>query len=460
MDGDAPAYFSPAVELARGGGFENSVWLPPLNDSIDGPGGRRFIYHGFLYPLFIGLAANLTGGDVPACFGWAYAVATLAALVSAAGILIGYRQVVPSMPPFLLIGTGFLSVAGVFGLAVAWFGRVEAMALFWVGSAVCGWRIMSWRWASIVCGFCAGALLLTSPACGVIAMPLLLAAMLLRSSAPLLPSVFLSLIGACLAVVLGLAVYPFTFADWVGGVFRHGRIFGSLAPFQGFVSTWVMKVHLPLLVVSFGLVLLSAIPPVWKRVRAVEVWRRYAVAGALLISAALLFRIAIVKSEAAYNAVVWIPLIAAVAATWPRIVPMQLALLVALFLPTAGVFRFGAVLLSQPHEEATYAGLREELERLRGRDVLVSPGLFLAVPELREVRFGRNPAVLQSSPPEWFFDQQYATGRKSPAAYEGYELLEDHFGPGVTVMGFPLSRTPGGWQYALYRRIPVSPASD
>ena len=45
LDGDAPAYFSPAVEFSQGRGLLNPTWLPPLDDSIDGPGGRRYIYH-------------------------------------------------------------------------------------------------------------------------------------------------------------------------------------------------------------------------------------------------------------------------------------------------------------------------------------------------------------------------------------------------------------------------------
>ena len=62
LDGDAPAYFSPAVELSLDRGFRNGVWLPPLDDSIDGAGGRRYVYHGFVYPLIIGWLAKANGG--------------------------------------------------------------------------------------------------------------------------------------------------------------------------------------------------------------------------------------------------------------------------------------------------------------------------------------------------------------------------------------------------------------
>ncbi|MEX1049615.1 MAG: hypothetical protein WED15_08810 [Akkermansiaceae bacterium] len=74
LGGDAPAYFAPAVEMARGNNFENTVWLAPLNDSIDGAGGRRYIYHGFLHPLLVGLAARLTGTDASGCVAAAYVV--------------------------------------------------------------------------------------------------------------------------------------------------------------------------------------------------------------------------------------------------------------------------------------------------------------------------------------------------------------------------------------------------
>ena len=94
MDGDAPAYFAAAVELSRGNAFENTVWLPPLDDSIDGPGGRRFIYHGFLHPLVVGTFGKVTGADAVGCVAAAYAVLWLAAVAAGSAVVASWRGAV------------------------------------------------------------------------------------------------------------------------------------------------------------------------------------------------------------------------------------------------------------------------------------------------------------------------------------------------------------------------------
>jgi hypothetical protein len=38
-------------------------------------------------------------------------------------------------------------------------------------------------------------------------------------------------------------------------------------------------------------------------------------------------------------------------------------------------------------------------------------------------------------------------------AYSGYRLVQDRFSGPVKVFGFPISRAPTGWQYALYEKV-------
>jgi hypothetical protein len=85
--------------------------------------------------------------------------------------------------------------------------------------------------------------------------------------------------------------------------------------------------------------------------------------------------------------------------------------------------------------------------------ILVSKGLWLAVPELGRVTYGR-PGY-GCAEPRWFIDQQVATGRAAPVEYSGYRLVDDRFTGPVRIFGFPISRAPTGWQYALYEKVPA-----
>ena len=87
LDGDAPYFMVPAPEFSEGRGLINPVWIPPLDDSVDGVGGRRYIYHGFLYPLLIGRLGAILGGGGAARLTSLHWFNLVAALVSAAGVL-------------------------------------------------------------------------------------------------------------------------------------------------------------------------------------------------------------------------------------------------------------------------------------------------------------------------------------------------------------------------------------
>jgi len=90
--------------------------------------------------------------------------------------------------------------------------------------------------------------------------------------------------------------------------------------------------------------------------------------------------------------------------------------------------------------------------RHREQGVEVSSGLFLAVPDPWLVSFtGAN--LTSETLPKWRIEQQTYRGAQSPPSFAGYELVENRFGRGVKILGVPVSRTPGGWEYAVFRRV-------
>jgi hypothetical protein len=210
--------------------------------------------------------------------------------------------------------------------------------------------------------------------------------------------------------------------------------------------------HLPLLFVTFAILTGLALWRVVAMRRRVPVVSAMIGGASLLIFAFILFRTAFVKSEAAYNAVVWLPLFAAVAVPWMTCRVLWFALLMALSLPVLGLSRSALLLWHQAGTGPSYAEARAVAQRHLGEGLAVAPGLFLASPDLRNTRFGRGDGFLDATGPAWFLDQQVATGRTEPRQHDGYDLVENRFGSAVKIFGIPISRAPTGWQYALYER--------
>jgi len=449
MDGDSAMLFPAAVELARGNGFVNTPWIPPLNDSIDGPGGRRYISHGFLNPLLVGLAARATGGDAPAAVAWLYVVVAVAALLSAFAMIVWWRDAV-SAGRFIQLAVGFLAVVAMFAIAFKWFGRMESLAMIWVSLAILAWRFLH-GWPMFgVCGACVGLLAFTSPVCGVVGLLILLVAMLLGRQPLTIHRLIALGAGGVFAAAASLLIYPYPLRDWIGGTIRHSRIHFDHPSFQGFAATWLASPHFPLMIVSLGLLAALATPPVVRLIRDAPIWRRVVAGAGLGLIAFVMFRLIFVRSEAAYNAVPWFPLLGALSMVGLKRRPAVAALLLALLLPAAGLFRSASLLASQTGSGSTYAEVRNVISQHVGEGLLVSNGLWLAVPDLAMVEYGR-PWPGQPGP-RWFLDQQLASGKSAPPSYPGYRLVTDRFSPGVKLLGFPLSRTPTGWQYALYER--------
>jgi hypothetical protein len=420
-----------------------------MNDTIDGPGGRRHISHGFLSQLLIGLAASVTGGDAPQCVAWSYAVLFLAAAVGGLAVL-SWRpiQIGSGLSGGLL---GFLSVTGFFALAFAWFGRVEPMVMLWASCAILALRTLPSMLALFIGGAALGLIAWTSPISAVLGTMLLAIYMLVRPDVLRAGPIALVMAGGVVATAVSLSIYPYTLNEWIGGTIRHSRIHFDHPAFQGLMQTWVARPHIPLLVVTVGLLTWGALLALLKLTSGMVRWRRALVAICVLLFAVAMFRLTVVRGEAAYNIVPLLPVFAAAALHGARISAIPLALIVALALPTAGLARSSVLFASQAANGPGFEEVREAIAERVDEGILVSKGLWLAVPELERVSYGRPEFVQQR--PRWFIDQQLATGRTSPLAYSGYRLVQDRFSGPVKVFGFPISRAPTGWQYALYEKV-------
>jgi hypothetical protein len=207
-----------------------------------------------------------------------------------------------------------------------------------------------------------------------------------------------------------------------------------------------------LLVVTFAVLASLALAVFLSKVRQSPRGQLLLSVGCIVIFSLILFRVALVKSEAAYNAVVWLPLLAAVAAVRMDRLAVYAVVFLALSLPTLGLMRSSFLLLHQVLQGPSYSEVRELAARCLPDGLALSSGLFLASPDLRATRFGA-PDKAAVDGPRFFLEQQLASGRSEPKVREGYELVENRFGGAVEIFGMPISRSPTGWQYALYRKI-------
>jgi len=445
MDGDGVAYFPPVVEWSLKRPLTNPVWLPPLNDSIDGPNGRRYIYHGFLYSLAVGGLAQRLGGGPQATVAAAYVLHGLVAVAGALVVLFwaearGWTRVILA---------GLLPVAWL-ELSVTWHGRVEPLAILIIAVGCWGWGALRPLWREGIVGFAATLLFFTSPACGVLG-SFCVAAAIARShdGSPVSPRLFALAAGSVVGAAIAISVYPFPIRDWVGGVIRHGRINLGLPVGRGFVATWLASPQLPLLMISFAL--LAAVAG--RRVLDVQPSRSRTQTAVFAALAAIfglgLVRLALLKTEASYNAVVWMPLFASIAASG-RSRWQSWAVVIAFVFPAIGFVRSSAVLASQLRPNAvSFHDAQEAIRGLTPSGCSVSSGLWMAASDSVAVTVGAMP----STPARYYVRQQANLGLSSPPDLPGYRLVQNRFGAAVRLFGLPVARTASGWNFAVYERV-------
>jgi hypothetical protein len=446
IDGDGTAFFPAAVEWSLSRPLANPLPSAPLDAAFDGPTGRRYVYHGFLYPMVVGQLGRSLGGGPEATVVAAYMVHWLTGLIAALAVHTWART---HREPFILL-SGLLPLA-MSSLSVAWHGRPEPLAILLLGAGALAWGGLRGAWRDLSMGCLAALLVSSSPAAGVLAVVGTVVAVVVSIDARRIPTrVLIALTGFVATSVLVIVAYPYSLADWVAGLTQWSEYIFSLPTGQGAVQTWVAEPKLPLLAVSVGLLIIAAAAGLGDSVRRLPIARQV-IAGVLLAAFCLaMIRIAFLKTEASYNAVVWMPVLACIAVSSGTSRWRTVFVTVALLFPAAGLARSGIVLSRQfQPESVTFGEARQRIQELAVRRCSVSSGLWLVVDDVRGV------AIEDRDAPEGecFVRQQTMTGMASPPTYPGFRLVEDRYGPGIRLFGIPLSRTPGGWEFAVYERI-------
>lgn len=454
IDGDGTAYFPPAIQWSVDKPFVNPLWLPPLNDSIDGLGGRRYIYHGFLYQIVIGTAARAVGGGARATVWAAYVLDWLAACVAALAIALNCR-------PRGLVGTALavVSVPSLLQVSLAWHGRMEALVMLLVAASVIAWQRLASPLRESACGAATALCFFSSPTCGVLGCLILALALIgsHRSWRNVAAGGLSAALGAAVGGGIALIPYPFPLIDWLGGVWRHGQINLALPLGRGFVMTWLRSPDLPLLSLSFLLLIAAVAGRLVRVANRLEPSFRVAFICVLMIFGAGLLRTAVLKSEAAYNAVVWLPLLGSLVLVGDTSRWRTAVVVIALCGPAAGWMRAGAILEQRFEAGAiTFDAASTRINQLIGQGCAITPGLWLAVDDLTKARFidrthlGSDRCVVV---------QQARTGQAVPPLLTGYRLVESEFRGGARVFGLPISRTLGGWEFAVYERTAAASGS-
>ena len=445
IDGDGPAYFPPAVEWSLHRPLTNPVWPPPLNDSLDGPGGRRYIYHGFTYALVVGAIGRAFGGGPAATVRAAYLVHWMAAGLTAAAVLAWIES-----GSWLALWLALLLPPSMLALSLAWHGRVEPLAMAIIGLVCLARRFAATSLADAIAGAACGLLVFTSPALGLLSASLLLALVIKSPMRRVALQLRHLVLGAAAGSALALWAYPYPIGVWIGGVRRHAQLNLSLPLGQGFVPTWITRLELPLLILTVSGVALAAVPALSQMVRGFSRARRVLFGVAILAFAVGLFRIALVKTEASYNATVWIPLGACLAVSSDRRWARALVASVLVF-PALGMLRSTVLLAAQSRPGvASFADVQARIRQVTPFGCAISPGLWLAADEPARLQLvGRD--VISA---RFQVRQQADTGLSHPISLPGYRLIEDRFSPPVTLLGVPLSRGGGGWGFAVYERSP------
>ena len=131
LDGGGAILFPPAVEISLGRDLKNPVWVWPLNESIDGAGGRRLVYYGFLYQMAVGEISAIFGSGPIACMWVLHGLNWLAAAICSFGILVWIPIGTPLRPAISFI----LPMQNIV-LLEAWPGRPEPIAMLLIGGGL------------------------------------------------------------------------------------------------------------------------------------------------------------------------------------------------------------------------------------------------------------------------------------------------------------------------------------
>lgn len=449
LDGDAPAYFPSALEISEGRPLKTPVWLSPYPSTLEPFKENRFVGHGFVYQMVVGGIGWLFGGGARATVAGMYLLNLAASYLVGRGLLLWAPDALRSS----FLAGAVIGIAH-FALCMAWPGRMEPGVFFLMGLALMAAKPdtkRSWFFLGAITA-CLG---LVSPVYGAGGGLLLGIRIFLGDGKSPATAAMYASGGGLFAVCLAFLVYPYPITAWVSGVLTSSSGVLSRQVGQGFINTWVKNHSLPgliLIYAVYGGVVLLAIGDLLQKRKNLKILGKSLCVTFTVLFVVFIFRMAVAKSEAAYNAIGWIPLLLAVLYSTQRNIRFLLFATWLLGLPILGLIRGGVILANQFTGEAVgFEELQSEIQSKQKQGVLVTPVFFLACVDPWNVEFD-DTREKRGPKPRWFIDKQINRGIESPLRYPGFRLVKNRFGPAIKFLGVPVTRTPGGWNYAVYQK--------
>tara|TARA_R110002049_G_scaffold272282_8_gene449764 strand:+ start:1293 stop:2795 length:1503 start_codon:yes stop_codon:yes gene_type:complete len=454
LDGDAACFVPAAVSLASGHGWTNPLYHPKAVQIADSP--NAFVWHGFTSPwLWAMLAFPDSGPD---------SVRRSGIAVSLLG-LVGFAMLLDRSTRRASLLTS-LACAGLV-VAVAPFlehnGRPESVAAT-LGILITSSVVLSpSKWRAMVFGVGLPVAAVTHPIPAFLTV-LFVVAIWLPEKKPVsvaMRDVACVALGGAMATVLLLLLFPYSPVDWLSAMMLHANAVVFDDQPSSFVRYWVLSPLRPLLILTFCA---SLVIPILltgnEALRRMQLVRVMCVAPFLVAA----WYFALRAPTRWYNLApvipvgMWFLYFKLTAYRWtngvskafaPIVVVASLgllsqvrsALIQVVFVQSGGITRAEA-----------RVDIREQLNALRvaDDDVIYSAPLF-------EIR--RGNLVSFSHQPEGdsvFILAQGNIGRVGqPPSYADFELVWHNFATTAPqIAGLPISNSPGGYSFAIYRSIP------
>ncbi len=462
LHSDSSAFVPASLSYALDGELQN----PLLWKDFDPEGRRRFVHHGFLHPVVVGLLAS---GPSYASAARAMALLNCVALALCGALLWTCQAGGKGLSwgwKALLVASALLGLAS---FLIGYTGRPEPLVVAILAAGAWGLRALPRRWDWCVLGIALGVLGAAHPVGATLSALLAGAYLHVRHRAPgaLLRLAGAGLLAASLCGVLVLGPYPYSLLDWLAGMRGHSGDMPLLRqewppPELWTAEGWFTSPASPL----YGLLFLAGLLAAAWASRAHRD-RIASPAGLWLFVALFGFVVAAFAVVRFYHLQLFAPLVyaalvAALASDARSVGPAgrrwAAAAAVALFVLTgAGFLRLALILPGVPDHATSHPAARIALSRLladAGGSVAISRDLYTLTEDHAEVRILAGTRADDAAGAEWLVLQQARTRLRSAPEVAGYELVRDDFDPEIpALLGLKLGNSFLGYNHAVYRRI-------
>jgi hypothetical protein len=484
-DGDAAYYWPPMLSRAQGAALTND--FSHLIRQFDSSGQHRLVFHGYLYPLLVGLLV------------WSpdyAAINMLISIIMVASLALGtllFIRVAGGMRTLTLLDSAIVATAipAFATLILGLSDRAETLGLPIISLGCLLFLSCSRRWNGVIFGSAIGVLAATHPMGGILASLIVGIATFSRMRA-IEAFRSLSVAGLTSLAVWGVtfSVYPYPIRDWIGGLMSNGRnvVPSSLGMNADILYRWFVQTRSTgyafVFIIGFGILIFQA-----KRH-----WR--AVPGKLGVTACAIpllgaiFNYGIRGPGQNYNLLLFSPLLIALiiwqfsrmqptAATFGRW--MKIGVIGTFGIASTGFVRTAMIFPYFLNSCLSRKSGQKQLAVIQAKypgSIGLTSGLFtltttyagideveLGLPKNGEWRLVRSVDVpwnyveLGSAGQDTLLIQQVYKGFDQPPVIAGYRMVENGFTVSrPSLAGIKLGGKFSGYNFAVYRKESVGTA--